>query len=482
MSALDVVLWGWGLSWLASVLTIPSVLVQREGRPLAALSWLLALFAFPPLTLLAWWIFGSTHLRLNLRRRRKRSVRFRQLSSHIKPSPEETSSLEFMARIPENMRAGVQPALPGNAATLLIDAPIAYEAFEEAIRAAKDFIHLEFYIWQPDESGTKLRDLLVERARQGIEVRVLYDSVGSTALPRRFFKPLLEAGGQVRAFLPIKLFVRFPTINFRNHRKLIIVDGEVGFIGGLNIGDEYLGWHDMAVRERGNIVDQLQEVFAEDWYVVSQQELTTERYFGAWSRLPTARQEELLAKESCQDVTCSTIASGPNQQQNAIYELLFAALNLSSKRLWLMTPYFLPDAAIMTSLRAAIYRGVDIRLMLPAKNDLRIVRWASRTYYRELLEVGVRIFEYDGMLHAKASILDDELIFMGSANMDVRSFRLNFEANTFLRSTTLNSTLAAVFDEDIEQRCVEIDLKRFMGRSYLQRAADSLAHLMSPLL
>lgn len=482
MSIFDVILGGWAISWVASVLTIPSILVQREGRPLAALSWLMAIFAFPPLTLLAWWIFGSTHLRLNLRRRRKRALRFRQISEHIKPSPEETSSLEFMARIPENMRAGVQPALPGNAATLLIDAPVAYEAFEEAIREAKDFIHLEFYIWQPDESGTKLRDLLVEQARRGVEVRVLYDSVGSTALPRRFFKPLLEAGGQVQAFLPIKLFVRVPTINFRNHRKLIVVDGEVGFIGGLNIGDEYLGWHDMAVRERGHVVDQLQEVFAEDWYVVCQQDLTAERYFGAWSRMPQARRDELLAKESCQGVTCSTIASGPNQQQNAIYELLFAALNLSSQRLWLMTPYFLPDAAIMTSLRAAIYRGVDIRIMLPAKNDLPIVRWASRTYYRELLEVGVRIFEYDGMLHAKASIIDDGLIFMGSANMDVRSFRLNFEANTFLRSAALNSTLAEVFDQDIKERCVEIDLERFLGRSYLQRAADSLAHLLSPLL
>lgn len=477
---------GFILSWVASILTIPSILVQREGRPLAALSWLLAIFAFPPLTLLAWWLFGRTHLTLNNRRRQRRIAQFQQtlrannLSEHI--DDELSIPLEFMERIPEDMRSGVQLPVSPNAVSMLFDATVAYPAFEQAIQAATDFIHLEFYIWQPDQIGTKLRDLLIQKAKAGVEIRLLYDSLGSTALPRRFFKPLIDAGAQVRAFLPIQLFVRFPTLNFRNHRKLLIIDGTVGFIGGLNIGDEYLQWHDMAARMRGPVVDQLQEVFAQDWFVVSQQDLASSRYFNRWRCLEAEQRQALMAQEECQEVTCATIASGPTQQQNAIYELLFAAINLTKDRLWLMTPYFLPDAAILTSLRAAIYRGVEIRLMLPAQNDLRIVRWASRAYYRELLEVGVRIFEYDGMLHAKATIFDDRLTFMGSANMDVRSFRLNFEANTFLRSTQLNAQMAALFEQDCTQRCTEIKLEEFAKRSYLRRAADSMAHLLSPLL
>lgn len=485
MNWAEIFTWGWSLSWIVSILTIPSVLVKRAGQPLSALSWLFALFALPPVTLIFWWIFGRTHLGLKRRRKIKRDKEFtklvkKTLSKH--PSPHKPHpTLTFLERIPMVFKDQIFPPSAGNAATLLIDATTAYPAFYDAIGAAQHDINVLFYIWQADEVGIKMRDLLTERAQAGIKVRVLYDSLGSSALPRRFFKPLIEAGGNVSSFLPLRLLTGVPTLNFRNHRKILTVDGQVGFIGGINIGEEYLRWHDMAIRIRGAALDQLQEVFAQDWFFATHENLSGQTYFGRW--LSDLDDKDTHWKdEQCHDVSCATIASGPTQKFNATNEAFFATINQCHSRIWLMTPYFVPDATLLAALRSARYRGIDVRLMVPSKSDVPVVRWASRAYYKALLSVGIRVYEYDGMLHAKASIFDEDLIFLGSANLDVRSFRYNFEASMFIHSPELNTTLTSLYESHMKTRTVEITLDTLKRSSYLSRVLDSLAHLASPLL
>lgn len=464
------------LSWIAAAATVPSVLLQRQGRPNAALAWMFALFAMPPVTLLAWWLFGHSHLkRKRLRRRRALQEIDPLMRDQVGRLPEPESAADRLlaaVTLPAGLQEAIFPPSGGNAATLLLEPGRTYDVWEAAIRRAGHHIHLIYYIWQDDDTGRRFRDLLVERARRGVRVRLLYDGVGSARLPRSFFDPLRQVGGQAECFMPIHFMVRRPMINFRNHRKLLIVDGVVGFIGGINVGDEYLRWQDLGVKIEGPGVDQLQEIFHDDWYFVSRENLTDSGCFGRWVKhVPSAAP----------DVSCATIASGPDQRFNAIREMLFLAVTQCRQRLWLMTPYLVPDSALVMALRSAAYRGVDVRIMVPAQSDVPLVQRASRAFYPDLVDAGVRVYEYHGMLHAKSLLFDDDLLLIGSANMDTRSFRLNFEASTFLASRRLNRELAAYFDQRLDQ-CLAVDVDVQRRRSGWERLVDSAAHLLSPLL
>ena len=464
------------LSWVAAVATIPSVLLQRQGRPNAALAWLFALFAMPPVALLAWWLFGHSHLERKRRRRRRALRELDPLMRHQAerlPEPKDAAERLLAAvSLPAGLQEAIFPPSGGNAATLLLETSRTYDAWEAAIRDAGHHVHLLYYIWQNDATGRRIRDLLVEKARQGVQVRLLYDGVGSARLPRNFFDTLRTAGGRAEPFLPIHLRVRRPVINFRNHRKLLIVDGAVGFIGGINVGDEYLEWQDLGVRIEGPGVDQLQEIFHEDWYFASHENFADRGCFGRWA----GREPPEGA-----DVSCATVASGPDQRFNAIREMLFLAVTQCRRRLWIMTPYLVPDGALVMALRSAAYRGVDVRIMVPARSDVPLVQRASRAFYSDLLDAGVRILEYDGMLHAKSLLFDDDLLLIGSANMDTRSFRLNFEASTFLASPRLNRQMAGHFVR-AEAACVAVDAGAQRQRSRWEQLVDSAAHLLSPLL
>lgn len=475
----------WIGSWVVGMMSVPSVLTRRSGHPMSALSWLFALFVMPPFALIFWWLFGRRRLHMKRQRRLRRNIEIQsRIAQTVQRQPQPAQphhKLQVSQHLPEDLHSQLFPPSAGNTLTLLINAQIAYPAFEKAIHEAQHHIHALFYIWQDDEVGRKFRDLLVEKARQGVEVRVLYDSLGSNGLPRSFWKKLKEAGGQARAFLPVRFFTRVPTLNFRNHRKILITDAKVGFIGGINLGEEYLQWHDIAMRMRGPTIDQLQEVFAEDWYFAAKEDLSEGDYFGRWV-LDKDENEEAWADEQAQNVSCSTIASGPIQRVNSTHELLFASINNAKTRVWMMTPYFVPSSTILAALRSAAYRGVDVRLMLPEHNDVKLVRWASRAYYNELLISGIRVYEYDGMLHAKVNIFDDDTVFVGSANLDTRSFRHNFEAGTLVHSPVINLALSTLYIENIERCCLNITPKYMERHPYIYKLLDSVAHLASPML
>ena len=467
----------WAIGWFVCLLSAPSVLLSRMGRPLAALSWLLALFALPPLALPAWWLIGRTHLARRVARRR-RAVE--QVSSSLAEvaraggavtSP--ASNLLGVVDLPREIDEGVFPVSGANAARLLVDAEQAYDRWEQAIRGAEDHVHVFFYIFSADPTGTRFRDLLADAAARGVEVRLGYDAIG-TLPPYGFFDPIEAKGGRVVPFLPLRLANLRAAVNFRNHRKLLVVDAQLAMVGGINIGDEYLAWHDLAVELRGAAVDQLQEIFADDWFFISGEALGAKRYFGRWRQAP--EPDASLRR----DVSCTSLAGGPTQQLNAIREMFFVAVTQARERLWIMTPYFIPDAALIMALRAARYRGVDVRVMVPADNDVWLVRRAARAFYPELLQAGIRLFEYPRMLHAKATVIDREFTLIGSANLDTRSLRLNFEIATILHSEELCADLTRVYENDVAES-VEI-LEGELVRSRLDRLVDATAHLLSPLL
>lgn len=463
----------WGTFALA-ILSIPSVLVQRRRRPLAAVSWILALVSIPFVGVFLWWLIGRRHLARPKRRKRtvheRMQARLVKLRADLDDVPGTSSSLLLQVEhLPAEVAESVFPPTTGNE-VVLMDSHEAFDIMERDIRAAKHHVHMLFYIWKNDETGRRFRDLLIEKAQEGVQVRVLCDAVGSPAFATRFVRPLEKAGARVERFLPPRFLSASPRLNFRNHRKVLVVDGCVGMVGGFNMADEYrTQWRDMGVRLRGPAVDQLQEIFAEDWNYVSNEDLADEDFFGCWTDVDGSH-------------AVAAIASGPDSRHSPIEDALFAAITSAQSRIWLTTPYFIPSRSLQTALRAAVFRGVDVRVMVPARSDIKLVRWAARSYYPDLLEVGVRIFEYQpAMLHAKVSLFDDQLAIVGSANLDSRSFRLNFEVSCVVSGRDLNQSLAGVFESDLAD-CEEISLPGLERLPWTQKLADATANLLSPLL
>ena len=472
----DVLEIGWFLSMIAAVLTAPSVLINRKARPVAAVGWLLALFALPPVALAAWWLIGRTHLRRRRLLRREASVSIDSALTDMEKDrgrrlTERKSRL--VVRLPAALQNAVFPSSEGNAVKLLPETPTVHEAWAELIVGAQEHIHVLFFAWHPDRTGRWFLQLLEQKVRDGVEVRVLYDAVGCEELPKGFFDGLKAMGGEVAAFLPVRLLSVTPVLNFRNHRKLVIADGRRAYTGGINVTDEYLDWQDIGIQLEGPVVNSLQEVFVDDWYYATSRELVAATYF------PEYRPGG--PKGPATPAVCEAIASGPDQLFNATRELLFVAVTRTQSRLWIATPYFIPDEALLLALRTAVYRGIDVKLFLPGRSDSPLVRRASRAYYSELLQSGVGVFEYDGMLHAKAVLFDDDNVLIGSANLDLRSFRLNFELSTFIESAALNQDLERWFSA-IEAKSTVVTESELQNASYFGQLKDALAHLLSPLL
>lgn len=470
----------WGAATFLAFFSIPSVLMQRRGRPQAALAWALVLLTVPVFGLFLWWAIGRQYLkRKRLKRRRatevlsERSCDFQQDEL---PSPAD-SEWEFfqVKKLPQEEAEWLLPPTDENNVELLINSDEAYPVMLDAIRSAKKTIQVMFYIWQADETGEEFRDLLIERAKAGVDIRVLYDAVGSSAVRGGFMKPLLEAGAKVAAFMPPKFFRWSLDLNFRNHRKLIIADGQKAIVGGFNIGNEYKKrWWDTAVLIYGPAVDQLQEIFADDWHFTTGEDYSDAETYGQWYKVEP--------QEKSKAAVCGVVASGPHTHINLTQEMFFIAINQAQDRIWITTPYFIPDQTILASLRTAVFRGVDVRLIVPANGDSRIVTWAGRSFYPELLRAGVRVFEHQsGFLHAKTAIIDSRVSIVGSANMDLRSFRLNFEVSCLLVSTGFTEDISNLLEQYLSES-KELSLTEVENRPYLTRLGESVAHLFSPML
>ena len=453
---------------------LPTVVLQRRESG-ATLAWVLAIVLIPFIGSLSFWLFGTT--RLHLRRRKRRKVE-EQLAPDLQKIQARLRDVWQIEGIPPSLLKLVRKLdtvgpIPGNTVELLRNGQQAFDALEQAINAAKHHIHLIYYIWDPDFTGTRMRNALIRAAQRGVEVRLLVDDVGSRAAGVRFFAPLTAAGGTVARFLKVNILSRHLTLNNRNHRKVVVIDGHIAFTGGMNVGDVYAGrgepWKDLHARICGPVANDLQEVFCQDWFHATGENLVSDLYF------PSVRNQG--------SVLAQFLASGPaDARWQAIHTVFFAAMNLAVKRIWIETPYFVPDRPISMALQTAALRGVDVRVLLPGRSDHLLVLYAGRSFIDDLLAAGARVFElHSAMTHAKAVMIDSTFATLGSANMDQRSFRLNFEGNIFFYGEEITLQL----EQDFQQLCkiaeeITPQARRQLG--FKERLAESAARIMAPLL
>ncbi|PRQ07432.1 cardiolipin synthase [Enhygromyxa salina] len=476
-------------------------IVLERRRPAATLAWILILVLVPVVGLVAYLLIGRRKARRS--RRSRRRLRLRPTEATAEIANLEASPVAVTPQVRGLLHLALAhsaaPIRHADAVEILRPRP-AFEAIEHAIAAAQHRIHLQFYIWRDDATGRRLIELLTERAAAGVKVRLLYDDIGSIGTPLRHFEPLRAAGGEVARFGPLRLrFIARPSgrLDFRNHRKLLCIDGELGFTGGLNVGDEYRGasrsgrvWNDLFVRLTGDAVLGLEAVFVEDWLTA------TDQLVELYADLPRRDAGMSMLERPSTPITSTgplvqIIPSGPDQtrrrgENNAsvIAATFVAAIGTALERVWIVTPYFIPDEPLSLILQTAAMRGVDVKILVPnpIDNDIRLVAWAARSYYDELLAAGCEIHEYrPGMIHAKYMVVDDSVAMIGSANMDVRSLYLNYEVTAMFYDDAVTRALAQVFVADLADGCRvhASDRERVPLR---WRLAEGFARILSPLL
>ncbi len=453
--------------------------ISRKRDAQSAIAWSLAILFLPVVGLLAFLVFGFERVPSRLKRKAAQTRNVRMLlrkkltDSQSMPTMDARRGWQGMCMLAES--AGAAPVSGGNAMTLLAHGQPAFDSIVESIRAAKNHVHVEEYIFRDDRLGREILDAMIERARAGVKVRLLLDALGSFG-NWRLIRRLRAAGGEGAVFMPLFPWFKTTFPNMRNHRKIIVVDGQIGFLGGLNVGEEYVGrrfkrryWADAHVRISGPAVNEIQRVFLEDWEF-------------ATSTLPD--DPALFPHVAPQgSARVQIISGGPDDEQNALRHAYFAAITSADKNLNIATPYLVPDLAMREALKTAAMRGVDVTILTQGKPpDSWLTYWASRYYWEELLTVGVKLYEYPrGMMHAKMLLADDAWAAVGSANLDNRSLRINFEVTAAIDSQPDVAACYARFAEELK-RSRRITLKAFRKRRFMARAFEEVARLAAPLL
>jgi cardiolipin synthase len=473
-----------------SVVTIAWILVTKKNAT-SAVAWCLLVFFLPVLGPLFFWLFGYQHVSVPLSLKREHRRRFRKQHAqqgadsmaesvdgntdtkrHVDVPPQSPAG-EGISRLAHKF--GAYPVTTGNRITFFGEGRPAFDAMLEAIAGARHHVHLETFIFQPDATGQLFLDALTQKARKGVEVRLLYDAMGSRRLHHWRLQLLRAAGGKYSVFLPLNPLRRRIQVNMRNHRKICIIDGRIGFTGGLNIGDEYLGknrrfgfWRDTHLRVEGPAVSGLQRVFIEDWDFAAGEDLQSREYF------PPASQDGPYPVQ--------VIESGPDREQKGIREVYFAAMLQARKRLWIASPYFVPDPGLLDALCLAGYLGVDVRLLIQRHPDKWIPYFAGRYYLNDVLDAEVKVYQYTkGMMHSKVVLVDSEWASVGTANLDNRSMHLNFEVNCLVYSPAAVAELEAMYRHDLTS-AIRLDRQVFVRRPFAGRLLDNGCRLLSPVL
>lgn len=464
---------------------IPLVVLRRK-EPSSTAAWILALIFLPGVGATLFLMFGRDRVRLPVQWKRDAD---RALAHRTQRSLARLSTLareETLARVESPIErelfrvssalAGAEPT-PGNAVTLLVDGAATYEAIGRAIDEARHHVHAEYYLVGRGEVADWFAARLIAAAARGVRVRLLLDGYGSFWIGRRWVRRLRAGGVEVAFFLPARLFF-FQPMNLRNHRKIVVVDGEIGFTGGINVCDEYKGkgeppWRDTHLRVAGPAAAQLARLFEEDWHFATRREIRHE------GPPPDSAHDEHGR------AMVAIVRSGPDIQgaeRETIHRVFFSAITIARERVHITTPYFIPDRAILVALQTAALRGVDVKLILPSRSNHPFVFQAGRSFYEELLEAGVQLHEYGpGMIHAKTMVVDASVALVGSANMDLRSFRLNFEVHAVVRDEATAQRLEGCFAEDLAVSA-RLDLATFRARPWWLKVLEGAARLSSPLM
>lgn len=462
------------------------VLVLENDDPVSTLAWILVLLYIPVVGFFLYLFFGRNWRKSRLFNRKGLLDAFSldDLEALFAPLPEGTALSELQGKLSRLLDKNSKAILTWkNQVEIVADTNAALDLICAEIAKAEKHVHLEYFSISRDATGTRLKDLLIQKARQGVEIRFIYDDVGCWDLGPKFKSELKQAGVLFVPFMPVWIPFLNSRLNYRNHRKLVIVDGQAAFLGGLNIGDKYLGknkyfgyWRDSLVKLSGESVMALQAIFLTDWYFVSKQNLLTKDTFANYASLPLQEQS------SHATIPVQIAASGPDTDHASIMQVYFAAISNARRSIRITTPYLILNGSLLMALKTAALSGVKIQVILPGKADHFIVFWGSRSYYRELLESGIEIFEYQaGFMHAKVLIVDDEVLSTGTANMDLRSFNHNFEITAMIYDPQSTAQALLHFQEDIQQSR-KIVLEEYKTRSLLKKGVESLCRLFSPLL
>jgi cardiolipin synthase len=462
---------GYALMVVVAAIAIIHVLMDNR-QPAKTMAWVLVIAFVPVIGVVFYLFFGINH-------RKERIISQSQMDELTK-----RSMLSFVEQhdfhIPERQKPLVDLFVNQNVALPFKDNQIdimtdGYAFFPELLRdiaEASHHIHINIYIFEDDALGRLVADALMDKARQGVKVRVIYDDVGCWRVNSRFFEHLREAGVEVVPFLP----VRFPSftskVNYRNHRKIIVIDGRIGYIGGMNFARRYVSqkWRDTMFRLQGGVVYALQRAFLVDWYFVDHTLITDRIYY------PTS---QISSKSGvAQIVTSGPLARYPEIMQGYVRIILAAR-----RYIFIETPYFLPNEPILFALKTAALAGVDVRVMCPMSSDAHFIDWASRSYLREIYEAGARVYLYEpGFLHSKLLISDDSLVSCGSVNVDFRSLENNFEANVFVYDEGTALRLKKVYLDDQSHAILLGDVPNRLHPKFYARLWESFTRLVSPLL
>ena len=460
-----------------------SIVFFERKTPEIALAWLTLLVFIPLLGFLLYLAFGQNFYRARLFRmkgagdQKVQEFVTEQLAevARLEKMPGDEQLTRFLRVIRMLLVSNHAIISDNNKIEIYTNGHDKFKALFAAIEGAKDFVHVEYYYISADDLGTEMAALLTKKAKEGVEVRVLVDGLPFSVVPPSFWKPFLDAGGKKAVFFPG--FLRYINFRFnnRNHRKIVVIDGKTAFCGGFNVGDEYVGrrelglWRDTHVKVDGDAAHLLELRFIMDWNFASEDHIDpSHRYFPKTNGTGSAAVQ--------------IVSSGPDHQHNQIKLAYLQLINTASESVSIQSPYFVPDQSIIDALRLAAQSGIDVKIMIPCKPDHLFVYAVNHAWIRDLLDAGVKAYTYnDGFIHAKTLVIDGVVASVGSANWDIRSFKLNFETNALIYNPAIAKKLKEIFEEDL-QHSTEITIESLAKRPLLEKVWEPIARLFSPVL
>ena len=467
------------------ILLIIMVFLEKR-KPQNIIAWLTVMTFLPLIGFMLYVIFGSGLSRRVRKMIKKKAISERDIIRNIDGIQTlEEAKLDGILKHDIELVTlcysfGCYP-LPGNKIKIYTNGEDKLKDLIDDIKKAKKNIHLEYYIFADDQTGKEVMKLLCQKAKEGVDVKLIYDSVGSRKAPRRFFKQLEKAGGKVGEFFPPFMNIRLLNLklNYRNHRKLAIIDGVIGYTGGINIRDDHMGkhkklrpWRDTHIRMIGSGVYALQNIFIDDWRYCTNDNTPPLLYI---------EQGYFPSPQICGNATIQAISSGPDSQVQKIKETFVQMIINAKNRVYIQTPYFIPDDVFFAALRIAKKSGIDIRIMVPKKPDKHTVYWATLSYLKEMSEMGIKVYLYNGFLHSKAILVDDNKLSIGTCNTDNRSFGLNFEDTVIIYSKEMNNEYDKIFQQDMKDS-QEVNVNYFQKKRWITKFLQALMRLLSSLL
>jgi cardiolipin synthase A/B len=467
-----------------TIVIVIALIILENKSPEKTVSWILILILLPLVGVVFYFFFGQDYRKKKIFSRKglKSSERMLILEGKLLNQLRGNSSAQFENYHDSSL--GIMKMLFANSNSIvtennhirfLIDGKQTFDSILESIRNAKHHIHLEFYIIAHDKLGATVIEALCQKAQSGVKVRILYDDVGSWKLREKTIKWMRQYGIEIYSFQKIHFPFLSSKVNYRNHRKLVVIDGKIGYTGGFNIADRYIEgdpelgyWRDTFVKIEGEAVWGIQNIFAADWFFTTKENITSLEYYP-------------LCSQSGNN-TVQIVSSGPDSDWPSILQFYFAAISQAQEQVYITSPYFLPTDDIMTALKTASLRGVDVQIIIPGKSDSLVSHLGTESLIGEMIEAGIQIFRYTkGFIHSKTMVVDHEIVSVGSANMDFRSLETNFEINAVFYNKDKASEMIGVFRADL-LKCVPIIHDEWRNRPLLRRFITSLARIVSPLM